>query len=74
MKVRKDRKVYVSLALHQAISAELTGHPERVRQLGLEAVQKVLPHNPAAKPSVGFENGNERCGARLAPPPSSPDL
>lgn len=45
MSVRKDRKFYVSLALHQAVSAELTSDPERVRELGLQGAQKVLPHN-----------------------------
>lgn len=45
MGVRKDRNFYVSLALHQAVSAELKNAPERVRQLGLQGVQKVLPHN-----------------------------
>ena len=43
--VRKDRKFHVSLALHEAVAGQLQRDPERVRELGLRGVQKVLPHN-----------------------------
>ncbi|WP_458041431.1 MULTISPECIES: hypothetical protein [Bacteria] len=42
--VRRDRKFYTSLALHQAVQRHLSEDPERVVQLGIEGANRVLPH------------------------------
>ncbi|GFZ99448.1 hypothetical protein [Nesterenkonia alkaliphila] len=41
--IRKDRKFYVSLAVHELVLRELQRDPERVRRLGMKAAAELWP-------------------------------